>query len=188
MEPELAEPEPEDAELEDAEPEPEAPPEPLGAEPEGAAARGGAWSFEPRAVQRWLGTAPMCPKLERVRARTAERQRFKVFLSSPFDGLEGERATIMDRHMDVLARLCEGAGWVLGITDMRLGITRAMGNDGLTVTTCLRGVEHADAAISATAMPWMCGAAREVAAFTLASVAASARCSGNATSPGFDFF
>eukprot|EP00961_Rhodomonas_salina_P227277 3073069-Rhodomonas_salina.1 len=67
-----------------------------------------------------------------------------IFLSSVFNGMEGERKLMMEKHKPQLEELCVARGVQLVFVDMRLGITKEMGDQGLTVLTCVRAVEESD--------------------------------------------
>lgn len=67
-----------------------------------------------------------------------------IFLSSPFDGCEEERARFMEFHSPVLTSLCASKGISLSIVDMRWGITKEMSDAGRTILACMEAIDQAN--------------------------------------------
>ena len=63
----------------------------------------------------------------------------RIFLSSPFDGMDGERKTFMDTFAPTLKAMAARKGLTVTFVDMRLGITSDMGKKKMTVRLCERG-------------------------------------------------
>jgi len=81
---------------------------------------------------------------ESICERVATTRTVRVFLSSVFDGLEGEREGLLEQHAPALQGLCIDNNVSLHFVDMRWGITNTDGSNNLTVVNCLRACDESD--------------------------------------------
>lgn len=82
--------------------------------------------------------------IEALHERIRRTKTCTVFLSSVFNGMEQERTLMMEKYRSRLEEECAKCGVALVFVDMRLGITKAMGDQNLTVLTCLRAARASD--------------------------------------------
>ncbi|ESO89421.1 hypothetical protein LOTGIDRAFT_234276 [Lottia gigantea] len=68
----------------------------------------------------------------------------RIFLSSPFRGMEPERKEWMSKYVPQLDYLCRSHGVGLVIVDMRWGITEESTEKAQTVNICLREIDRTD--------------------------------------------
>ncbi|KAL8596645.1 hypothetical protein ACOMHN_051974 [Nucella lapillus] len=68
----------------------------------------------------------------------------RVFVSSPFGGLEREREELVARYLPQLSALCQARGVQLVAVDMRWGITEVAAMDRQVVNICLREIDRSD--------------------------------------------
>lgn len=71
-------------------------------------------------------------------------QTVRIFLSSPFNGMEKERETLAKFYWPKLESLLAARGLKLRLVDLRWGITSTSSSDSQTVNICLREVERSD--------------------------------------------
>mmetsp|Transcript_15202 Transcript_15202/g.54737 ORF Transcript_15202/g.54737 Transcript_15202/m.54737 type:complete len:467 (-) Transcript_15202:2575-3975(-) len=76
--------------------------------------------------------------------RVALTRTVRVFLSSVFDGMEGERESLLEQHGPALEALCLQNNVELQFVDMLWGITNQDGADNLTVWKCLQSCDNSD--------------------------------------------
>eukprot|EP01137_Pigoraptor_chileana_P029105 Opistho-2@13868 len=73
------------------------------------------------------------------------KQRYlRVFLSSTFRGMEGERECLTKKYFKELRHQCEQAGIFLTIVDLRWGITEHAASNAETLYICLREIDDSD--------------------------------------------
>ncbi|XP_076442900.1 TPR repeat-containing protein DDB_G0287407-like [Babylonia areolata] len=68
----------------------------------------------------------------------------RVFVSSPFGGLEREREELVARYFPQLAALCQARGVQFVAVDMRWGITEEAATNNQVVNICLREIDRSD--------------------------------------------
>ena len=83
-------------------------------------------------------------RIIKMRERVKDTGTITIFISSPFDGCEGERKFFMESCLSELISLCESRGVFLDVVDMRWGITDELGRQNKTVGICLEGIDDAD--------------------------------------------
>ncbi|EGD78860.1 hypothetical protein PTSG_01838 [Salpingoeca rosetta] len=79
-----------------------------------------------------------------LRARVEATASVTVFLSSPFGGLEEERAFFVERYLPSLRTLCENKGVALSLVDLRWGITEEQAAQFETLRICLQEIDRCD--------------------------------------------
>lgn len=92
-------------------------------------------------------TAPLLgnePMRQALRDRLERTRNLKVFLSSPFGGLERERATFVEQFLPLLRAQCSAKGVTLSLVDLRWGITEAQAAANLTLQICLQEIDRCD--------------------------------------------
>lgn len=77
-------------------------------------------------------------------ARLKDPRTCRVFVSSPFNGLERERQELVTRYFPQLSALCQERGVQFVAADMRWGITEAASRDHQVVSICLREIDRSD--------------------------------------------
>ena len=73
-----------------------------------------------------------------------QRKTARVFLSSPFGGLEEEREELTKKYWPKLSSICKRAGYEFVPVDMRWGITSEMSSNAATIEICLREMDRSD--------------------------------------------
>ncbi|XP_070181286.1 TPR repeat-containing protein DDB_G0287407-like [Littorina saxatilis] len=68
----------------------------------------------------------------------------RVFVSSPFGGIEREREELVALYFPQLAALCQAKGVQFVTVDMRWGITEEAARDNQVVNICLREIDRSD--------------------------------------------
>ena len=68
----------------------------------------------------------------------------RIFISSPFNGLEEEREELTKRHWPRIQTLCASRGVQLRIVDMRWGITHHATVMAQTALICLKELDRSD--------------------------------------------
>ena len=68
----------------------------------------------------------------------------RIFMSSPFNGLEEEREILTKRHWPRIRTLCASRGIQLRIVDMRWGITHYASGLAQTALICLKEIDRSD--------------------------------------------
>ncbi|XP_041351126.1 TPR repeat-containing protein DDB_G0287407-like [Gigantopelta aegis] len=68
----------------------------------------------------------------------------RIFLSSPFRGMEEEREILMTKFIPELCHLCQAKGVSLVPVDMRWGITADAADNAQVVSICLKELDRAD--------------------------------------------
>ena len=68
----------------------------------------------------------------------------RVFVSSPFGGIEREREELVARYFPQLSALCQARGVQFVAVDMRWGITEEASSDNQVVSICLREIDRSD--------------------------------------------
>jgi len=68
----------------------------------------------------------------------------RVFYSSPFNGMEGEREELTRRYWPQLASACSAVGVRFTPVDMRWGITTDQSANNQTINICLREIDRSD--------------------------------------------
>lgn len=68
----------------------------------------------------------------------------RIFISSPFNGLEEEREELTKRHWPRIQTLCASRGIQLRIVDMRWGITHHASGLAQTALICLKELDRSD--------------------------------------------
>ncbi|KAI3381233.1 hypothetical protein SNEBB_010445 [Seison nebaliae] len=73
-----------------------------------------------------------------------DSRRIRLFLSSPFGGMEIEREEFFRLHLPKIRSLCEKNGFEFTYVDMRWGITTEMAKLNRTVDICLNSISLSD--------------------------------------------
>ena len=68
----------------------------------------------------------------------------RIFFSSPFNGMEGEREELTRRYWPAITSLCRSKGIQFVPVDMRWGITMEQSASAQTINICLREIERSD--------------------------------------------
>ncbi|CAH1794895.1 unnamed protein product [Owenia fusiformis] len=68
----------------------------------------------------------------------------RIFFSSPFKGMEGEREELTKRYWPKIQSLCNSKGIQFVPVDMRWGITTEAAGNAQTVNICLRELDRSD--------------------------------------------
>ena len=68
----------------------------------------------------------------------------RIFISSPFRGLEDERDELSRHYWPRLQALCASRGVSLRLVDMRWGITNASTSLAQTTAICLKEIDRSD--------------------------------------------
>ena len=68
----------------------------------------------------------------------------RVFFSSPFNGMEGEREEFTRKYWPRLQSLCHSRGLQFVAVDMRWGITTEQADNAETVNICLKEIDRSD--------------------------------------------
>ena len=68
----------------------------------------------------------------------------RVFFSSPFNGMEGEREALTKLYWPRIQSLCARKGIQFVPVDMRWGITSEMAENAQTVSICLQELDRSD--------------------------------------------
>ncbi|KAK7481187.1 hypothetical protein BaRGS_00027620 [Batillaria attramentaria] len=77
-------------------------------------------------------------------AQLKSPQTFRLFLSSPFRGMEGEREELTRKYFPQIQHRCAEMGLQFVAVDMRWGITTEASDNAKTVEICLREVDRSD--------------------------------------------
>eukprot|EP00658_Telonema_sp_P-2_P043212 TRINITY_DN31158_c0_g1_i1.p1 TRINITY_DN31158_c0_g1~~TRINITY_DN31158_c0_g1_i1.p1 ORF type:complete len:301 (+),score=85.84 TRINITY_DN31158_c0_g1_i1:113-1015(+) len=88
--------------------------------------------------------AVLAAHVDKLRDRVRQTRCFTVFLSSPFGGMELERADLVQRHLPSLKALAEARGVQLAVVDLRWGITAEQANASLVIPLCLKEIDRSD--------------------------------------------
>lgn len=68
----------------------------------------------------------------------------RIFFSSPFSGMEGEREELTRKYLPQIQHLCNSKGIQLVAVDMRWGITTEMTASAQVIRICLRELDRSD--------------------------------------------
>lgn len=68
----------------------------------------------------------------------------RIFFSSPFNGMEGERETLTRKYWPQISSLCLSKGVEFVPVDMRWGITSELSDNAQTINICLREIDRSD--------------------------------------------
>ena len=90
------------------------------------------------------GVAGSAAMQQRIRARVEASATVTVFLSSPFGGLEEERACFVEQYLPSLRTQCEDKGVALSLVDLRWGITEEQAARFETLEICLQEIDRCD--------------------------------------------
>ena len=71
-------------------------------------------------------------------------QTLRIFLSSTFRDMNGERDTFVQKYLPALRQHCTELGLFLSIIDLRWGVTVEQAQSGEVVPICMSEVEHSD--------------------------------------------
>jgi hypothetical protein len=79
-----------------------------------------------------------------LRKDLAENRVLRIFLSSPFGGMEYERETLVSKFMPQLRNRCERAGVHFAFVDLRWGITEDEAKASKLIEICLREIDRSN--------------------------------------------
>ena len=79
-----------------------------------------------------------------VKRRLKDARTCRVFFSSPFNGMEGEREELTRRYWPRIQSLCNAKGLQFRAVDMRWGITSEASDSNQVGSICLREIDRSD--------------------------------------------
>lgn len=68
----------------------------------------------------------------------------RIFFSSPFNGMEGERDEFTKKYWPRIRSLCNSKGLQFVPVDMRWGITSESSSNAQTILICLKEISRSD--------------------------------------------
>ena len=71
-------------------------------------------------------------------------QTFRIFFSSPFKGMEGEREELTRKYLPEIQYKCAEMGLQFVAVDMRWGISVESAQQAQTVNICFREIDRSD--------------------------------------------
>ena len=74
----------------------------------------------------------------------AKSRTIRVFFSSPFGGMEGERETLTRKYFPEIASYCQSFGYDFIPIDLRWGITKEAADNAMVMWLCLKEIDNSD--------------------------------------------
>ena len=74
----------------------------------------------------------------------AKSRTIRVFFSSPFGGMEGERETLTRKYFPEIASYCQTYGYDFIPIDLRWGITKEAADNAMVMWLCLKEIDNSD--------------------------------------------
>ena len=74
----------------------------------------------------------------------AKSRTIRVFFSSPFGGMEGERETLTRKYFPEIASYCQTYGYDFIPIDLRWGITKEAADNAMVLWLCLKEIDNSD--------------------------------------------
>ena len=83
-------------------------------------------------------------QVKKSKMKLKDGRTVRVFFSSPFNGMEGEREELTVKYWPRLASLCQSKGLQFRAVDMRWGITTEASDSAQVISICLREIDRSD--------------------------------------------